>query len=267
VDLGVAGKAYIVFGGTRGMGLAAATALATDGASVAVVGRDGDHARAVATALSDAHAGTVIGISTDLTVEGGADAAVAEAEGALGPLSGLAVTTGMGARGQHDLLSASDEDWTDTYEDIVLGTVRACRAVLPGFIERGGGSIVTTAAYSIRAPKARQFPYATMKAAVATFTKDLAVGYGKHGLRANCVCPGAVETDMMAMARDLIANERGWPREDALERLMREEYGMDIALGRVGQPNEVGDLIAFLLSDRSAYTTGALINVDGGTYF
>ena len=138
--------------------------------------------------------------------------------------------------GQRDLLAGSDEDWLATFDDVLLATVRACRAAVPVLIEGGGGSIVTTAAYSIRAPKAHQFPYATLKAGVATLTKNVAKSFGHLGVRANCVCPGATETEILATLRASVAESRRWPYDEALERVMTEEWGMQVALGRPGRP-------------------------------
>ena len=267
MDLGVRGHAYVIFGGRRGMGRAAAGVLAADGASVVIVGRDEQRAVAAATALGHEHGTTVMGLAGDLTVPGTADRLLGVAAAALGPIRGVAVTTGLGMRGQRDLLAGSDEDWTATFDDVLLATVRVCRAAVPLLVAGGGGSIVTTAAYSVRAPKAHQVPYSALKAGVATLTKNVAKAFGHAGVRANCVCPGATETDVLAAMRTSVAAERGWPVKEALERVMVEEWGMHVALGRAGTPQELGDVIAFLLSERSGYVTGALVNVDGGTDF
>jgi 3-oxoacyl-[acyl-carrier protein] reductase len=267
MDLGVRDHGYLVFGGSAGMGRAAAHALAADGARVAIAGRGRERAEAAAAELSAATGAEVVALTGDLTVPGAAEDVVARAVDQLGGLRGLAVTTGLGMHGQRDLLSGTDDDWAATFDDVLLATVRACRAAVPVLVEGGGGAIVTTAAYSIRAPKAHQFPYASLKAGVATLTKNLATSFGAQGIRANCVCPGATETEIMASMRVAYAEQRGWPVEEALERAMVEDWGMKVALGRAGRPEELGDVIAFLLSERAGYLTGATINVDGGTNF
>ncbi len=267
MDLGVRGRGYLVFGGSAGMGRAAAQALAADGARVAIAGRGRARAEAAAASLSEATGTPVVPLAGDLTEPGAAEALVAEAVERLGGLRGMAVTTGLGMRGQRDLLSGTDDDWAATFDDVLLATVRACRAAVPALVAGGGGAVVTTAAYSIRAPKPHQVPYGALKAAVATLTKNLATSFGPAGVRANCVCPGATETEILAAMRSDLAASRGWPVEEALERAMTEDWGMNVALGRAGRPEELGDVIAFLLSERASYLTGATINVDGGTNF
>jgi len=267
MDLGVRGSGFLVFGGTAGIGLAAATTLAADGARLVLVGRNAERATRAAGELAQRFGTPVHALCGDVDEPDVAARITEQAAAELGGLQGMAITTGLGARGQRNLLGGSDEDWAATFEDVLMGTVRACRAVVPHLVAGGGGAIVTTAAYSVRAPKPNQVPYATLKAAVATLTKAIAKAHGPDGVRANCVCPGATETGVLALLRTKLAEQHGWPKETALERALTETWGMHIALGRAGRPEEVGDAIAFLLSARSSYITGALVNVDGGTDF
>lgn len=267
MDLGIRGQGYLVVGGSAGMGRAAAAALAADGACVAIASRGRERAEAAAAEIVAATGSPVVPLTGDLTEPEAAEALVAAAVERLGGLRGMAVTTGLGMHGQRDLLGGTDGDWAATFDDVLLATVRACRAAVPVLVEGGGGAIVTTAAYSIRAPKAHQVPYASLKAGVATLTKSLAKAFGPAGVRANCVCPGATETEILAAMRKEVVEARGWPAEEALERVMSEEWGMAVALGRAGRPEELGDVIAFLLSERAGYLTGATVNVDGGTDF
>jgi 3-oxoacyl-[acyl-carrier protein] reductase len=267
MDLGVRGSGFLIFGGTAGIGLAAATTLAADGAALVLVGRNQERADREADALVRRFDTKVRAICGDLDRPGEAERITEQAATELGGLQGMAITTGLGPRGQRDLLRATDADWEATFADVLLGTVRACRAAVPALVAGGGGAIVTTAAYSVHAPNPNQAPYAALKAAVATLTKAVAKTHGRDGVRANCVCPGATETAVLAAMRTKLAEEHGWPKETALERALTEKWGMHIALGRAGRPDELGDVIAFLLSTRSSYLTGALINVDGGTDF
>ncbi len=268
MDLGVRDSGFVIFGGTRGIGLATASALAAEGAYVALVGRDAQRAEEMAVSLQGSHpAARVIGLPCDLNMKGEAERIVALAREEFGGLRGMAVTTGLGHRGQRTIFDADDTDWEHTFTDIFLGTVHACRAVLPVLVEGGGGVIVTTGAYSVRAPKSYQAPYTSMKAAVVNLTKNIAKSFGPEGVRANCVCPGVTESETLSAMRTRVAQERGWPEDETLERIMTEDWGMRVALGRPGTTAELGDVMAFLLSERASFLTGATINVDGGTDF
>jgi NAD(P)-dependent dehydrogenase (short-subunit alcohol dehydrogenase family) len=266
MDLGVRDRGYLIVGGTAGMGLAAASVLAADGARVALVGRDANRA-AVAAETIRSHGGSAVAFEGDVTRAGEAERIVAVAVDALGDLAGVAVTTGTSVAVHTDPGHSSDEVWAEAFDDILMGTVRTVRAAIPRLVAAGGGTVVTTAAHSIHSYHPARVPYVTMKSGVAAFTKSIARAYGSEGVRANCICPGAIETGSLAAVRAQLARTRGIPPEGLLEKVMVEEWHMDVALGRLGHPEEVGELFAFLLSPRAAYLTGAIINMDGGTDF
>jgi 3-oxoacyl-[acyl-carrier protein] reductase len=263
MDLGVKAKGYLIVGGTQGMGLATATVLAAEGARVAVAARDAERTKAVAEALSSAHGTMVLPFVVDANDDDATTAMVAGAADALGGLAGVCVTASGGTVPP----AGRDAAWLSMFESILLTTVHVVDAALPHLVRGGGGTVVTTSAYSVRDPHGVRLHYTSFKSAVATYTKTIAKEYGPQGVRANCVAPGAVESEGMHAMRGQLAEERGVPYEEALERVMVEEWHMNVALGRPGQPHEVGDLMAFLLSPRAGYLTGAHINIDGGTNF
>ncbi|MHB8467097.1 MAG: SDR family NAD(P)-dependent oxidoreductase [Acidimicrobiales bacterium] len=262
MDLLLAGKRLLLVGGTSGMGLATARVVADEGASLVLVGRDPERAAAAIESLPRG-AAPVTAICADVRRPGDVERAISQAVEFLGGLDGVGVFTGVTG---HEPLDVPDEAWSEVFDDVLLGTVRVVRAALPHLMT-GGGTVVTTSAYSIRAPDGARLPYTSLKAAVAVFTKGVATAYGRYGIRANCICPGAIETEPMRELRGHLAEARGLPYEEAIERVMVDEWGLDVALGRPGKPEEVGELAAFLLSPRAGYLTGALVNIDGGTDF
>jgi 3-oxoacyl-[acyl-carrier protein] reductase len=249
----VTNSTHIIVGGTAGMGKAAAVQLLADGASVALIGREAARAEAVASSIG------ALGFGSD---NGGLEVAMRRAVEALGSLDGLAVTAGP-IHVQGDLLSLSDEAWAESFETQLMTVVRALRVAVPAMAAGGGGSIVTVSAYSVHAPKPVLAHYTAMKAAIGVVTKTIAKAHGKDGIRANCIAPGAIATDAMEATREAL----GGLDNVGLWQVMRDQYGMKAGLDRIGEPHEVGELIAFLLSGKAAYLTGAMINIDGGTDF
>ena len=267
MDLGVMDQGYVIFGGSRGMGRAAAEVLAGEGARVAIIGQDSSRAQAAADELSRSHGNATVGLAVESETSSAAiESVLGKAMDAVGPLRGLAAVAGpMGPQG--DLLDLDDEAWDAHFQTQLMLTVRSCRAVLPHLIAQGGGQIVTLAAYSVRAPKANLAPYAAMKSALVNLTKNIAKTYGDRGIRANCVCPGMIDTHALAEAREEAERRFSGNEDDPLYLAAEQDWGMKMALRRVGQPEEVGELIAFLLSERAGYMTGATLNIDGGTDF
>jgi NAD(P)-dependent dehydrogenase (short-subunit alcohol dehydrogenase family) len=266
LDLGVRGKAYAIVGGTTGMGFATARVLAEDGAMVALIGRDPARGAARADELVQATGADVRMFAGDARDAASIQGAVEAVVQAFGRLNGLAVTAGPTAS-QATFADLTDADWSEYFELQLMSVVRANRAALPHIVAAGGGAVVNVAAYSIRAQKPTLAAYTAMKTAVASITKNIAVNYGKHGVRANTVCPGFIFTESANRVATMAAEKYGLPPYEALNRAMVEDWHMPVALGRVGRPEEIGELIAVLLSSRAAYVSGALINADGGTQF
>ncbi|MCK9543914.1 MAG: SDR family oxidoreductase [Novosphingobium sp.] len=255
-----AGKRYVIVGGTAGMGFAAAQVLAGAGGRVALIGQDAGRARDKAALLGADHVG-------DGAADGGVAAAVERCARAMGGLDGIAVTAGP-INSHGGVLELTDADWQESFETIFLLTMRAVRAAIPLLAASGGGTVVTTAAYSTRAAKQRLPHYAAMKSAVVSLTKNIAKFHAADHIRANCIAPGAVASEALDSARAQAAEL--YPDMEpmaALNRFMVEDWGMKVAMNRVGLPSEIGELIAFLLSDAAGFMTGALINIDGGTDF
>ena len=245
---------------------AAAHALASDGARVALVGRDATRAADAAQSISET-GGEAIGLAGDLCVDGDAERVLAAAQHELGPVRGVAVTTGLGMRGQRALLAAADDDWQHTFDDVLLATVRACRAAVPLLVD--GGRWCDRHDRGLFGAGAEAAPGAVRVAQGRGGDDDQGARevVRPAGRARQLRLPGATETEILASMRVALARDRGWPEDEALERAMVEDWGMHVALGRAGKPAEVGDVIAFLLSERASYVNGALVNVDGGTDF
>ena len=261
MDLGLHGKAILVIGASAGLGRAVAEVLAEEGADLFLVARRAEALKEVAGSL-----GRRVGWrAADVAEPGEAEAAVAAAAEWAGRLDGVAVIAGpMGPRGP--LHEQDDAAWDFYYQAGLMGAVRTLRAAVPHLMAGGGGSVVTTAAYSIRSPKPDMAHYSALKSAVANVTKNVAKTYGRQGVRANCVAPGLLDT-IDDDKRATLAARYGVAPADALYAHGTAGHGLSIALGRAGRPTEVAELVAFLLSARSAYLTGATINIDGGTDF
>jgi NAD(P)-dependent dehydrogenase (short-subunit alcohol dehydrogenase family) len=206
------------------------------------------------------------------------DDAVARTVAHFGALHGLAVIAApMGARAP--LGDLSNTDWDFYYRNSLMVAVEACRAAIPQLTRHSNSSAVLTSAYSIRAQKPQLVAYTAMKSAVASISKNLAKTHGGQGLRVNCIAPGVIvgkgapaeKSDVpqkrAVPAERAVPPERTVPPERARYESVRREFGMTVALERAGRHEEFADLIAYLLSERASYVTGATINVDGGTDF
>jgi 3-oxoacyl-[acyl-carrier protein] reductase len=240
--ISLAGKTAFVTGSTRGIGLAIARTLHAAGARVAVVGRALERARAVAAELGEGAAG----VGCDVTSAAEVQAAVAAAEQALGPIDILVNNAGLTR--DNILLRLTDEDWNAVLDANLKGAFHTTRAVIKGMMKRRAGRIVNITSVVGLTGNKGQANYAASKAGLIGFTKSVAREYASRGVLANCVAPGFIATDMTAALPD-----------DARATLLQ-----DIALGRLGQPDDVAGAVLFLASDLAGYVTGQVLVVDGG---
>jgi NAD(P)-dependent dehydrogenase (short-subunit alcohol dehydrogenase family) len=257
VDLELTGKRAVVTGGSRGIGLAAASRLVGEGASVVIVGRRADAlAEATAEIAAANPRGTpAIAISADVATPEGARAAVDGAVKALGGLDIVVNNAGRSAAGP--ALEHSDEEWIADLDLKLFAALRISRLAVPHLAQAGGGRIVNVTAIGGKHPGAGSAPSSVSRAAGIALTKVLSKELAPSGILVNTVCIGLIESEQIEMGA-----RRRFPGV-ALEEAYRH-MAAAVPLGRVGKAAEAGDVIAFLCSGRASYLTGVAINIDGG---
>ena len=250
------GQAAIVTGAGRGIGRAIALELASMGADIVVAEFDrerGEHTAEEVRALGR-RAGA---IQTDVTCRADLDAMVGRTLEDFGRVDILVNNAGIYRAAPP--LEIDEEHW-DTVIDINAKAVFfASQAVLPHMVRAGRGNIISLASMAGKLGTTTSLVYAASKSAVISITRSLALSFAADGIRANCVCPGFVQTDMWTQVERGVASVLGTsPEEINRQRLAQ------IPLGRWEQPEDVARVIGFLASDKSAYITGEAVNVSGG---
>lgn len=248
----VNGRAYLVTGAAGGIGAATARLLADRGASVVLADLDGGGAGRVAHGIGS----QAVGVSCDVTDENGVGAAVETAISAFGRLDGAVCNAGT-----VDLDTAWDADpadWDRQLQVNVTGTFVTARTVGEHLRGHGGGAIVNVASNCGKVGYANMAAYNASKAAVINLTRSLALEWAPDAINVNAVCPGGVDTPMLAGVADWLGPRLGIEPVDLLADMGPAQ------LGRKVQPAEVAAVIAFLLSDDSRIIRGQSINVDAG---
>jgi len=246
-----AGHVAIVTGGSRGIGLATVRALAARGASVTFCGRDQELGASVEAEIAADHPDVQF-VGCDVGVEASVQALVAASAERFGPADILINNAGVNAN--FDATTMTEDEWDRFFATDLKASWLAAKHVLPPMVERGRGSIVNVSSIHGHVTLEGFFPYAAAKSGLVGLTRSLALDYGPKGIRVNCLCPGFTRTRLVT---------------DNLEQTgdaARAEQGLagGVALGRIGEPEEVAETIAFLASDAASYVTGATLLVDGG---
>ncbi len=239
------GRVVLITGGGKGIGAASARRFAAEGAQVML----GDVDVAAAEAVRDELGKDCCDFrATDVRSLEEVEALTAGAVERFGRLDVVFNNAGIGAYGKAPDLDP--ETWRNTIATDLDSVFYGCKAAIPRLRENGGGCIVNTASISGLGADYGLMAYNAAKGGVVNLTRSLAIDHGHEGIRVNAVCPGPVET----------------PLTDQLLAIpnMSEEYAKVIPMGRVGQPDEIADVVAFLASDDARYVTGAMLVVDGG---
>jgi meso-butanediol dehydrogenase / (S,S)-butanediol dehydrogenase / diacetyl reductase len=244
------GRLALVTGGGHGIGAATALRLAADGAAVAVADIDGARSAAVARTIEQ-RGGRAGAFAADVSDPEAVSRLVAEVQDMLGSIDILDNNAGRLVPGT--ALSQELSEWDRTLTVNVRSVFLMCRAVLPAFLERGGGVIVNTGSISGLVGEPELVAYNTSKAAIINLTRQLAADFSPRGVRVNCVCPGWIRTGF----NDPLFV--GWS-EAAIQELVQRQ----VPLGRQGTAEDVADAVAFLCSDDARYITGHALVVDGG---
>ena len=250
------GQIAIVTGAGRGIGRATALELAKMGADIVVAELDRAGADRTASEVKGLGRRVLI-VPTDVTSRADLQAMADRARGEFGRIDVLVNNAGIYRAALP--LDVTEEHWDAVLDVNAKAVFFASQAVLPAMIGQKRGNIISLASLAGKVGSRNNLPYNASKAAVISITKSLALAHAADGIRANCVCPGFVETDMWTM----VAREQGALQGMAPEEFTRQRLAQ-IPLGRMETPQDVANVTAFLASSRAAYMTGQAINVTGG---
>lgn len=257
METGLAGKIALVCAASKGLGRAAAHALARERARVAICARGAEALQEAAQSIARETGGEVFPIVADVSVAADAERVVAETVKRFGGLDVLVTNAGGPKSAPFEALT--DADWLAAVDLLLMSTVRLIRHAIPHLRARGGGRIVNITSVSVKQPIDNLVLSNALRAAVVGLAKTLSLELARDRILVNSVAPGYTRTDRVLQLAQAGAEREGTDVETILER-----QGKNTPLGRIGEPEELAALIVFLASDRASYITGTTIQVDGG---
>jgi NAD(P)-dependent dehydrogenase (short-subunit alcohol dehydrogenase family) len=266
MDLGLDGSRAVVTGGSKGMGLAIAETLASEGASVAVMARGRSALDAAVERLRRAGAPDAVGISVDMADAPSIAEGFAEVCTRWEKINSLVHTIGPGDGYFEEM---DDAEWDAAFALGTMSGVRSIRAALPMLRAADWARIVTLSAHSIQRQNPRIVAYTASKAALSSATKNLSKSLAKDGILVNCICPGTIVTASFTEALKEILAAENLEASDPHDVMtwIDNNFHQPCDLGRAGLPEEIASIATYLVSRRNGYVTGATVNVDGGSDF
>jgi 3-oxoacyl-[acyl-carrier protein] reductase len=255
VDLGLNGKVALVAASSKGLGKASALALAREGARVTICARHITGLEAAAAEIRAETGAEVLAVPADLSTPGGIRDVMVAANDRFGGVDVLVDNSGGPAIGR--FADLTDEDWLRAFEVVTLNFVRFVREVVPHMREQGWGRIVGIQSMSVKQPVTNIDLSNGTRPGVAGLMKALMPDLARDGITINLVLPGSFRTER------ILGRGRGTEPSAAIEARLAAAAAA-IPVGRLGEPDELGSLVAFLASEQAAYITGAVYQIDGG---
>jgi 3-oxoacyl-[acyl-carrier protein] reductase len=245
------GRVSIITGGNSGIGKATALLFAREGSKVVIAGRNASKGREVVEAIRKSQ-GEAIFVKTDVSKSPDVKSLVETAVEKFGRIDILFNNAALSPVGT--VLDTSEKEWSDVIGTNLTGTFLCTRYVLPHMIKRKKGVIINTGSINSLVAMKKEAAYDASKGGVLMLTRAVALDFAEFNIRANCICPGAIETPML---RDILSQA---PDPAAAEADLVKKH----PLGRIGSPEDVANMALFLASDDSSFVTGTAMPVDGG---
>ena len=257
MDLGITKKVALVTAASQGLGKAAALALARECATVVICSRRKREIEAAAKEIANATESEVLPLVADLSQAQAIDKLMTTVRNEYGTVHILVSNVGGPPTG--DIVEMMDETWQKGFESTFMSTVRLIRAALPMMVKQNWGRIITITSIAAKEPITDLLISSSLRPGIQGLTKVIANKYANHSITINTVAPGMILT----ARQEELMNARS-----AQQNMSREQYmanaAKDIPAGRMGKPEEIGDVVAFLASEQASYINGSNLLVDGG---